>query len=61
VPEVRVHLTDKGLECVVRYPVVPEKSARIDQQMLEALRKALEGDEQLQLVASGGMALKSES
>jgi hypothetical protein len=40
--------------------VVPEKSARIDQQMLEALRKALESDE-LQLVASGGMALKSES
>jgi small-conductance mechanosensitive channel len=61
VPEVRVRLTDSGLECAVRYPVVPEKSARIDQQMLEALRKALEGDEQLQLVASGGMALKSES
>ena len=59
VPEVRVRLTDNGLECVVRYPVVPEKSARIDQQMLEALRKALEGEE-LQLVASGGMALKSE-
>ena len=61
VPEVRVRLTDNGLECVVRYPVVPEKSARIDQQMLEALRKALEGDEQLKLVASGGMALRSES
>jgi small-conductance mechanosensitive channel len=60
VPEVRVRLTDNGLECVVRYPVVPEKSARIDQQMLEALRKALESDE-LQLVASGAMALKSES
>ncbi|MFZ0499768.1 MAG: mechanosensitive ion channel family protein, partial [Steroidobacteraceae bacterium] len=61
VPEVRVRLTDNGLECMVRYPVAPEKSARIDQQMLEALRKAVEGDEQLQLVASGGMALKSES
>jgi small-conductance mechanosensitive channel len=61
VPEVRVHLTDNGLECVVRYPVVPEKSARIDQQMLEALRKSLEGDEQLRLIASGGMARKSES
>ncbi len=58
-PEVRVRLTDNGLECAVRYPVVPEKSARIDQQMLEALRKAIEGDEQLKLVASGGMALKS--
>jgi len=60
-PEVRVRLTDNGLECSVRYPVVPEKSARIDQQMLEALRKALEGDEQFKLVASGGMALRSES
>ncbi|MDE2448425.1 MAG: mechanosensitive ion channel family protein [Gammaproteobacteria bacterium] len=59
VPEVRVRLTDSGLECAVRYPVVPEKSARIDQQMLDALRKALEGDEQLQLVASGGLLLKS--
>jgi hypothetical protein len=43
----------------VRYPVVAEKSARIDQQMLDALRKAVEGDEQLKLVASGAMALKS--
>ncbi len=59
VPEVRVRLTDTGLECTVRYPVVPEKSARIDQQMLEALRKAVERDEQLKLVASGGMVLKS--
>jgi small-conductance mechanosensitive channel len=59
VPEVRVRLTDSGLECTVRYPVVPEKSARIDQQMLEALRKAVESDEQMKLVASGGMMLKS--
>jgi small-conductance mechanosensitive channel len=58
-PEVRVRLTDTGLECEVRYPVVPEKSARTDQQMLDALRKALAGDEQLQLVASGGLVLKS--
>ncbi|MGH8319243.1 MAG: hypothetical protein ACREUL_14920 [Steroidobacteraceae bacterium] len=43
----------------MRYPVVPEKSARIDQQMLEALRKAVESDELLKLVASGGMLLKS--
>lgn len=59
VPEVRVRLTDNGLECAVRYPVVPERSARIDQQMLEALRKAVESDEQMKLVASGGMVLKS--
>ena len=59
VPEVRLRLTDNGLECAVRYPVVPEKSARIDQQMIEALRKAVEGDEQMKLVASGGMVLGS--
>ena len=59
VPEVRVRLTDNGLECVVRYPVVPEKSARIDQQMIEALRKEVDSDEQLKLVASGGMVLRS--
>lgn len=58
-PEVRVRLTDNGLECSVRYPVVPERSARIDQQMLDALRKAVERDENLKLVASGGMVLKS--
>ena len=58
-PEVRVRLTDNGLECEVRYPVVPEKSARIDQQMLDTLRKAVDSDEQLKLVASGGMLLKS--
>ena len=58
-PEVRVRLTDNGLECEVRYPVVPEKSARIDQQMLDTLRKAVDSDEQLKLIASGGMLLKS--
>ncbi|MDE2261466.1 MAG: mechanosensitive ion channel family protein, partial [Gammaproteobacteria bacterium] len=58
-PEVRVRLTDNGLECSVRYPVVPEKSARIDQQMLDVLRKAVERDEKLKLVASGGVVLKS--
>ncbi|MGH8295125.1 MAG: mechanosensitive ion channel family protein [Steroidobacteraceae bacterium] len=58
-PEVRVRLTDNGLECAVRYPVMPEKSARVDQEMLDALRKAVERDDQLKLVASGGVALKS--
>jgi small-conductance mechanosensitive channel len=58
-PEVRVRLTDNGLECAVRYPVAPEKSARIDQQMIDALRKAVDRDDKLKLVASGGMVLKS--
>ncbi|MGH8300711.1 MAG: mechanosensitive ion channel family protein [Steroidobacteraceae bacterium] len=58
-PEVRVRLTDNGLECSVRYPVVPEKSARIDQEMLDVLHKAVERDEKLKLVASGGVVIKS--
>lgn len=58
-PEVRVRLTDNGLECTVRYPVMPERAARVDQEMLDALRKAVERDEQLKLVASGGLVLKS--
>jgi small-conductance mechanosensitive channel len=39
-PEVYVRLTDKGLECSVRYPVEPARAAIIDQKMLTALREA---------------------
>jgi small-conductance mechanosensitive channel len=39
-PEVYVRLTDKGLECTVRYPVEPARAATIDQTMLNALREA---------------------
>ena len=58
-PEVRVRLTENGLECAVRYPVELENAAVIDQQMLKALRDALEQDAQFKLVSSGGVALKS--
>jgi small-conductance mechanosensitive channel len=39
-PEVFVRLTEKGLECTVRYPVEPARAATIDQTMLNALREA---------------------
>jgi small-conductance mechanosensitive channel len=58
-PEVRVRLTENGLECSVRYPVELENAAVIDQQMLKALRDALEQDEQFKLVSSGAVVLKS--
>ncbi|HWW81248.1 MAG TPA: hypothetical protein VNY82_16740 [Steroidobacteraceae bacterium] len=58
-PEVRVRLTENGLECAVRYPVELENAAVTDQQMLKALRDALEEDAQFKLVSSGGVALKS--
>jgi small-conductance mechanosensitive channel len=58
-PEVRVRLTENGLECSVRYPVELENAAVIDQQMLKALRDALEQDSQFKLVSSGAVVLKS--
>jgi small-conductance mechanosensitive channel len=58
-PEVRVRLTENGLECSVRYPVELENAAVIDQQMLKALRDALEADSQFKLVSSGAVVLKS--
>ena len=59
-PEVRVRLTENGLECAVRYPVELENAAVIDQRMLKALQDALEGDAQFKLVSSGAVVLKSE-
>jgi small-conductance mechanosensitive channel len=58
-PEVRVRLTENGLECSVRYPVELENAAVIDQQMLKALRDAFEQDSQFKLVSSGAVVLKS--
>lgn len=58
-PELRVRLTENGLECSVRYPVELDNAAVIDQQMLKALRDALEHDEQFKLVSSGAVVLKS--
>jgi small-conductance mechanosensitive channel len=58
-PEIRVRLTENGLECSVRYPVELENAAVIDQQMLKALRDALEHDSQFQLVSTGAVMFKS--
>jgi small-conductance mechanosensitive channel len=59
-PEVRVQLTENGLQCSVRYPVELENAAVVDQQMLKALRDALEQDAQFKLVSSGAVVLKSD-
>jgi small-conductance mechanosensitive channel len=58
-PEVRLRLTENGMECSVRYPVELENAAFIDQQMLKALRDALEHDSQFKLVSTGAVVLKS--
>ena len=58
-PEVRLRLTENGLECSVRYPVELDNAAAIDQQMLKTLRDALEHDAQFKLVATGAVVLRS--
>ena len=58
-PELRLRLTENGLECAVRYPVELDNAAVIDQQMLKALRDALEQDSRFKLVATGAVVLKS--
>src|SRR3569833_2109365 len=58
-PEVRLRLTENGLECSVRYPVELDKAALTDQQMLKALRDALEHDSQFKLVSTGAVVLRS--
>jgi small-conductance mechanosensitive channel len=60
-PEVRVHLTEQGLECSVRYPVELENAAAIDQQMLKALREALEHDAQFQLATPAAVTLRTDT
>ena len=58
-PEVRARWAESGLQCTVRYPVEPENSATVDQQMLKALRDALAKDPPLTLLSADSVALKS--
>jgi small-conductance mechanosensitive channel len=60
-PQVRVEAAEDGLRCSVRYPVVAEHAAAIDQQMLEALRKSLEQDGQMKLLSAGAVKLTWDS
>lgn len=46
-PEVSARFTGQGLEMIVRYPVMPEDSARIDQQMSRALYEELDKEPRL--------------
>jgi hypothetical protein len=43
----------------VRYPVEPESSASVDQQMLKALRDALARDPPLTLLSTEAVAIKT--
>jgi small-conductance mechanosensitive channel len=59
-PEVYARLTDKGLECTVRYPVEPARAASIDQKMLTALREAQSKAPPLELV-SGPLLMTTDT
>jgi hypothetical protein len=45
----------------VRYPVEPESSASVDQEMLEALRAAMERDSRFKLAAATPVTLKTDT
>jgi len=49
VPEVSARFSEQGLEIVVRYPVMPDEGAQVDQQMNRALYDALEQDPRIAL------------
>jgi small-conductance mechanosensitive channel len=52
-PEIRARFSERGLEIVVRYPVMPEDGAPIDQQMSRALYEELEKAPRLAQVKPG--------
>jgi small-conductance mechanosensitive channel len=58
-PEVYVRISEKGLECAVRYPAEPARAASIDQKMLVALRAAHAKPPELQLI--GGPLIDTTS
>jgi small-conductance mechanosensitive channel len=52
-PKSRLHLTQSGLEVVIRYPLELEHSSEIDDEITRALLDALEKPPKLKLVGSG--------
>ena len=52
-PESRLRLTQTGLEVVIRYPVVLNNAAAIDDEMTRALLDAISREPRLRLVGSG--------
>jgi small-conductance mechanosensitive channel len=57
-PDVHAHLTEAGLECVVRYPVDVQRSAWIDRAIVEAIRRTLASEPKLTVVSSTGPRLQ---
>jgi hypothetical protein len=52
-PQSHFHLTQAGLEVVIRYPLVLDKVAEIDDKITRALLEAIERSPKLRLVGTG--------
>lgn len=52
-PQSRLHLTQTGLEVVIRYPLELEKAAEVDDRITRALLDAIESEPELKLVGTG--------
>jgi small-conductance mechanosensitive channel len=57
-PQARLHLTESGLEMLVRYPVPLDQAARVDDRMTRALLETIDAEPRLKLVGSGNATLQ---
>ncbi|HEY6909628.1 MAG TPA: mechanosensitive ion channel domain-containing protein [Myxococcales bacterium] len=57
-PESRLHLTESGLEMLVRYPVPLDQVAEVDDRIARALLQAIDSEPRLALAGSGKATLQ---
>jgi small-conductance mechanosensitive channel len=57
-PESRLHLTESGLEMLVRYPVPLDQVAEVDDRIARALLEAIDSEPRLALAGSGKATLE---
>lgn len=56
-PEIRIHLTESGLEMLVRYPVPLQQAAAVDDRITRTLLEAIENEPSLKIVGSTSATL----
>jgi small-conductance mechanosensitive channel len=56
-PEIRIHLTESGLEMLVRYPVPLQQAAAVDDRITRTLLEAIENEPGLKIVGSTSATL----
>ena len=57
-PESRLHLSEAGLEILVRYPVPLDEAAAADDRVTRAVLEAIEGEPRLKLVGNASATLQ---